>query len=229
MQLQNFECQIAKAQIGRYIAGDALSDEALTQLEAHVSKCAECRQNLAERRAVLLAMLSPGEASSSTSESEKPNRTRFDLAQFIKSKVQANQSTRAVVRAEAKPTTFTKPAIYSLGLGIVLVGMSYLSRNMGSLLGPKAAETTPSSTSSPQATAPTVSQQTADPSDLPLTPPKPSTVTPKTPAVYHPESHIQVAVKKDPEATSKPKPSHRRHRAPRSDSKNRIRVYGPEN
>src|SRR4051794_17329106 len=117
MQLQNFECQIAKAQIGRYVAGDALSEDAVQQLEAHIGKCADCKQNLAERRAVLQAMLSPGESVSEPVEESEP-KARFDLAEFIKSKVKAKQPVEAVVQtADSKPTAFTKPAIYSLALG----------------------------------------------------------------------------------------------------------------
>src|SRR4051794_5108345 len=125
MQLQNFECQIAKAQIGRYLAGDALSDEAVHQLEEHIGKCADCKQNLAERRAVLQAMLSPGEAAQPVLK-EQTGKAKFDLATFIKSKIKTKQPVEAVVQtAETKPAAFSKPAIYSLALGAVLIGMSY--------------------------------------------------------------------------------------------------------
>src|SRR4051794_20099524 len=112
MQLQNIECQIAKAQIGRYVAGDALSDETVSQLEAHVAKCADCKQNLAERRALLMAMLSPGEAAQQEPASAAE---KFDLAEFIKSKVQAKQPVHAAVVDTRKTgsgertTVFTKP------------------------------------------------------------------------------------------------------------------------
>src|SRR5450432_4217831 len=43
MQVQNIECQIARAQLGRYIAGDGMASEAVTQLEAHIAKCPDCK------------------------------------------------------------------------------------------------------------------------------------------------------------------------------------------
>jgi hypothetical protein len=50
MSVKNLECQIAKAQIGRYLAGDALSSEAVGQLEEHIAECDEC-QSRSERQA----------------------------------------------------------------------------------------------------------------------------------------------------------------------------------
>jgi anti-sigma factor RsiW len=217
MQLQNFECQIAKAQIGRYVAGDALSEEALEQLEAHIGKCPDCKQNLAERRAVLQAMLSPGE-SHAEAQQDPPARKRFDLASFIKSKVAAKRPVHAAVATEAKPASFTKPALYSLALGAVLIGMSYLSKNVGSVLGPKAEQTMASAQSIP----PTPQKQATV-----VTPPAPKSTPPK------PTPHVTAK----PEAKTTPAPvkkisseSHvtRSHKAPRH-TENEIRVYAPEN
>lgn len=245
MQLQNFECQIAKAQIGRYVAGDKLSDEAVEQLEAHVAKCPDCKQNLAERRAVLQAMLSPGEASvPSQQETPEEKKSRFDLGHFIRAKVQHRQPVQAVVQTSgAKPSSFTKPAMYSLALGAVLIGMSYASKNMGSVWGPKAAEGQVNSaqakplspTEKPTATKlkpksisgswtkpltksapPKVAVN--EPSDLPLTPPKPKT---KKPAKTKPS-------KTHPSKNSSEHKTKRSHHKPRH-AENSIRVYEPEN
>src|SRR5579862_9052738 len=94
MQLQNFECQIAKAQIGRFVAGDLLSDEALRQLEAHLACCPGCKNNLAERRVALQAMLTPDEAIGAPSDTTKPAR-KLDLANLIKSKVLSGEPARS--------------------------------------------------------------------------------------------------------------------------------------
>ncbi|MFI5386519.1 MAG: zf-HC2 domain-containing protein [Fimbriimonadales bacterium] len=235
MQLQNFECQIAKGQIGRYLAGDALSDETLRQLEAHVTNCPACKQNLAERRAVLQAMLSPGEpeGSSETNPAPKP---RFDLAELIRSKVQSKQPVRAAVQAETKPATFTKPALYSLALGAVLIGMSYVSRNMSSMLGPTAAnaipvppiaKTTPTPVSpgpskSPDANAfidakaDVIAQQTSSQASRPVSPP----LTTTSSANSKPRL---------PRNSSSQRPSHPKSPRAHHASANAIRVYAPEN
>ena len=57
MAVQDFECQIARAQIGRYLQGDALSSEALDQLEDHIAECPGCKAVLTERRKALQEML----------------------------------------------------------------------------------------------------------------------------------------------------------------------------
>jgi hypothetical protein len=219
MQLQNFECQIAKAQIGRYLAGDSLGEEAMEQLEAHIGKCADCKQNLAARRAVLQAMVSPTEEPEVATE-ESPKRLRFDVAAFIRSKVLARQQVHAVAQApDAKPGTFTKPAMYSLGLGAVLIGMSYLSKNMGSMLGPKAEQTISAPSSKPTTAAPVALATT-----------KPAVVKPQPKPAASPNKPAAITRKS---AASKPEPKKisapaHRHEAPRH-STNHIRVYAPEN
>jgi hypothetical protein len=223
MQLQNFECQIAKAQIGRYIAGDSLSAEAIEQLEAHVAKCADCKQNLAERRAVLMAMLSPVETTETTTTKATPPRG-FDVTQFIKSKLHSKSPVTAAAHVDpAKQTQFTKPALYSLALGAVLIGMSYASKNMGSVLGPKATEQLTADV--PESTAPdavnlspigaAISTSLIEQAQLPLS-------EPPAPQPYPAKINTNdLTVEPVTNASTK-------HMAPRRPS-NTIRVYAPEN
>lgn len=230
MQVQNFECQIAKAQIGRYVGGDKLSDDTIEQLEAHISKCPDCKQNLAERRTALQAMLSLGSEETAPHQGDAP-KVKFDLASFIRSKVQSRQTAQAVVQTDgAKPVSFTKPALYSLALGAVLIGMSYASKNLGSVFGPTAAEGTsakpatteqqPHPAAKTNAPAPkkiadpltkVQAGATVEPSDLPSKPHATASVPAKT----------KISSEHDHSRS-------RTHRAPRHES-NTIRVYEPEN
>jgi hypothetical protein len=223
MQLKNLECQLATAQISRYLSGDSLCEEAVAQLEGHISRCEDCRQQLSDRRAELMAKLT-SKPSEGPDEPERTLRTRFDLAEFIKSKVQTNRPVTAAIRTDSpKPPQFTKPALYSLALGAVLIGMSYASKNVGSVLGPKAAEKLAPITeqdNEPEAFNPApigvaLANAVQDQAALPAT-----TVTPATP--------IQV-LKKPKQIQSEPKliGTHRR-KAPRPET-NTIRVYAPEN
>ena len=68
MTVQNFECKIAKSQIGRYLSGEAMSSESLRQLEEHIAECAHCTQTVMERRAALQSMLEPAPATVKVSE-----------------------------------------------------------------------------------------------------------------------------------------------------------------
>ncbi len=43
MQLKNLECQLAMAQLKRYLGGSKLSEEALEALEAHLVECPQCQ------------------------------------------------------------------------------------------------------------------------------------------------------------------------------------------
>jgi hypothetical protein len=57
MQVENIECQIAQAQIGHFLTGSGLSEEAIKQLEEHIGACPDCKAVLNERRSELRAML----------------------------------------------------------------------------------------------------------------------------------------------------------------------------
>lgn len=50
MQVQNVECQLARAQLSRYVAGDVLPEETLAELEAHLASCPDCREVAAKHK-----------------------------------------------------------------------------------------------------------------------------------------------------------------------------------
>ncbi|MEQ1824151.1 MAG: zf-HC2 domain-containing protein, partial [Fimbriimonadaceae bacterium] len=57
MSVQNIECRIAQAQMGRYLGGLGLSEEAVSQLESHIRACPECSGALRLRRIELEAVV----------------------------------------------------------------------------------------------------------------------------------------------------------------------------
>jgi hypothetical protein len=57
MSVTDFECAIAKSQIGRYISGENLAPEIARQLESHINSCARCKQLLQEKKNSLEAMI----------------------------------------------------------------------------------------------------------------------------------------------------------------------------
>ena len=57
MSVTDFECAIAKSQIGRYISGDNLAPEVARQLESHIENCSRCKQLLQEKKNSLEAMI----------------------------------------------------------------------------------------------------------------------------------------------------------------------------
>ncbi len=61
MSVTDFECAIAKSQIGRYIAGENMAPEVARQLESHINNCDRCKLLLQERKNSLEAMINDEE------------------------------------------------------------------------------------------------------------------------------------------------------------------------
>lgn len=57
MQSENLECKIAQAQMGRYLGGEGLSNEAILNLELHVKSCTPCKEAIQARRKALESVL----------------------------------------------------------------------------------------------------------------------------------------------------------------------------
>lgn len=138
MPVETIECQIVQAQLGRYLSGEAISDEALRQLEDHIGGCPICRQEVAIRRASLQALL--GTVNSAAGRPEA----------LIGALRQNQFATHAVVESptpEAPATTpkptpakLSRPLLLGSALALVLVAMSYLGNNPTSLFGDRASE-----------------------------------------------------------------------------------------
>lgn len=208
MQLQNIECQIAKGQIGRYLAGDSLSDEAVGQLEAHIADCDECRDYVGQRRAALQEMLH--------TDPPAPTSKRSGLLDLIRKQMLSRGVVHAV--AQAAPSTkssVAKPLIFSAALALVLIGMSYLSKNLGSMMGPKVAPAVETPKPSPTPAPPV--RQATNPASKPIAKPRPPIASKPVAAPPKPAPK--------PMATSpRSTPRYRKRSQPTPE----IRIYAPE-
>ena len=158
MAVETFECQIARGQINRYLAGESFSRDGMRQLEEHVSTCEFCRAQLSERKQALQKMLgvtSPApmaavspEAFSNEALAAAMKKSNVEVAsepaateQAVKN--QAISQIKSAVRktkataAETTKGSMKKPLIYCGLLIAVLSGMSYMTRS-GMILGPRA-------------------------------------------------------------------------------------------
>lgn len=146
MPAKNIECQLAQGQIGRYLAGTDMSDEAVTQLELHIGECTECtefveakrrslREIAAQRKAVAYVEV-PEESSIAEPPKEDPSRS---LVEQLRQKAAIGRAPAG----EREPVTRQfqwKPLIYSGALGLVLLGMSHFTANPTALFGERATE-----------------------------------------------------------------------------------------
>ncbi len=162
MQVENIECQIAQAQIGNFLAGSGLSQEAMEQLEEHIAGCPGCKDVLSERRSELRALLTKPKAvvdfEKIAQEAEATKAKSISTALRKKSLQQMLEPATEPVREEplavvaptepepkpkaAKKPSQWKPLAYSLALAAVLVGMSTFSDNIAQLFGPKLSAST---------------------------------------------------------------------------------------
>ena len=148
MPVQEFECQIARGQIGRYLNGEGLSAEGLRQLGLHVAECSECKSFLDQRKAALQGVL--GEAVVAPRERARPvveaTPSEALIAQIRARTVAdepeepANPTPTPAATKPIKPI-LTKPVIYCGLLGVVLLGMTFMNRNPSAVLGPHASQT----------------------------------------------------------------------------------------
>ncbi len=129
MLVQNIECRIAQAQMGRYLGGLGLSDEAVSQLDSHIRSCNECSSALRTRRVELEALIAlPKEEFPALEE----------IIHQTPAKPRLVDALRAIVTTEEKPKPNAKPIAYSAALTILLVAMSFVAKDPTRLFGDRA-------------------------------------------------------------------------------------------
>ena len=218
MQTRNLECQLAMAQLKRYLSGAKLSDEAMEALESHVIECPTCQLAVQAQRA--------------QNEQATP----------------VSPLTQAVVQTPAPTAQSGKPILgghlktlgLSLGLATILIAMSMIANDPTKLFGDRLQSTSnPKSTGKPnpkpvaQAKPPEapkpvvasaeVTRVDEEPVDKPNSPQKSATVTtqqelPRKPEPKVPEKPRRLAPRSKP---SHPKPAPRKATQPDSG----IKVY----
>jgi hypothetical protein len=225
MAVKNVECQLAEMQIGRFVSGEALSAEAIKQLDAHLAVCANCNTVLNDRRKALKSMLNQGYAAvttdiptarkenllikalaekATTAKFTPPRRTAVEASPepaTSKKRLNPVAALTEAAKTDDKNASLKKTLIYSAALGIVLFAMGYLSHGQGGLLGDSAAQSYPAQapTSAPADSTSTVSTPPKSESEAEQTP------KPKAPAKKHSASKpLTAASDATPSGTSTP-------------------------
>lgn len=157
IQIENIECQLAVAQLKRYISGDDLMPQVLEDLETHLQSCPGCRNKALELKNALLASAgteSPTEAVGTETETTKSSpldKIRAIIAPMLTPLHKLQQARQPALSAQPKllnepgtplipeRTTNLRIALTSVGLALTLIAMSTVLRDPTRLFGPKAA------------------------------------------------------------------------------------------
>ena len=235
MPVSEFECQIARGQIGRYLDGGALSAGMMAGLESHLAECPGCKTLVAERRAALLGSLGGATPTRAVVSMPVENpliaalRQKADEAEAPVAEEPSKTAPR-YAEPSKKRSNLAKPLALAGLLAVVLIGMSRLTRSM---TGPTAhADASFVATAVPPTPAPTPVVPAAiapfiPKPRVPIPPkplPKPVVVKPIFVAPKPVAARPVRRVARKPRAVRRPRPVAKRpvRRAPRTG----VRVYG---
>lgn len=134
MQTENLECKIAQAQMGRYLGGEGLSNEAVADLEGHIKACPACKEAIQARRRALESVL----ALPTIEEFPALKVSRPEIKPAGMPWVDAIRRAPAA-KADSEPTkrNWRTPAM-AAGLVVVLVAMSTMAKEPTRIFGDRA-------------------------------------------------------------------------------------------
>lgn len=145
MPVQTIECHIATVLMKRFLDGDDLPEELLSDLEKHVQACPSCQATLNNEKATIEEVLDGPKKKGvlgavaglvgKKSESKAPEKPVYAQTALVEA---SRKSLQSVPQGSA---AFKNPKVLMLsgGLAIVLVLMSTVLRDPTALLGKKAA------------------------------------------------------------------------------------------
>lgn len=129
----SLECELARALMERYLAGEDLPAEPLRQLEGHVKACKGCRQHLDAKRLELANGLS----------GQKPKAPAPWAKWFAQKPAAEADGSRVFTKPQGSPFS-VKTLGLSIGLAFVLFAMSAVAKDPTTLFGAKADSKLPS-------------------------------------------------------------------------------------
>lgn len=200
MAVQNIECKLVQAQLNMIVAGEKFPRDVLEDVDDHLRVCADCRESLEAKKNALRRRVELAAPETVPTKVGAPN---VNLGGGIPA---AYAPTHAVAQIEddepvsEKTIKQWKPVIYSVGLALILVAMSWIARDPTRLFGERA------STDFQKPAAPTDQAQSADSvraqkEELPWVDRPAPKITPPPRTVFVPASPAKSVVKKTARAT----------------------------
>lgn len=128
MQVHSVECQLAQAQMNLYLAGDAMAEETMAELERHIAGCEACRNVLRVKKQSLQSMLkavgAPDPVPATRHELRIEPKPREEIPE--EAVPAALRPTNSPKVSNPLPKRNWKPIYYSGALALVLATMSFL-------------------------------------------------------------------------------------------------------
>lgn len=209
MQVANIECQIANAQLRRYLTGEEMPSSVVNELETHLRNCPECMSAAQTLRESLKGVLSSKITGKPAPQPKAPTSAQPQIQVLDQAIVTERVETpRPADVFDAPDSEFKQTApkkksnvktlVYSIGLAAILVLMSTVFKDPTALFGPKASSITPdtpkeSKTSETTTTTPPATTSTEE-----------VDTTPTDPVTTDPVATGPVTTPAGTEATAKP-------------------------
>lgn len=163
MQVKNIECQIAQAQLRRYLTGEELPNTIVTDLETHLRHCPECMAAAQTLRESLKGVLNgkiTGKPVAEAPASRPQPSVKAPTQALVKTPADIlDQPDTDFKPAKAPKKSTMKTLAYSGALAVLLVLMSTVFKDPTTLFGPRAND---SKTDTPPAVASTAPSTTTD-------------------------------------------------------------------
>lgn len=146
MQVKNIECQIAQAQLRRYLTGEEMPSAIVTDLETHLRHCPECMAAAQTLRESLKGVLSGKITGRPETPKPEPARAIAEAAASGQAAVQTPADLLDAPDSDFKPKKAPKKSnlrtlLYTSALAILLVLMSTVFKDPTTLFGPRASST----------------------------------------------------------------------------------------
>lgn len=209
MQTRNLECQLAMAQLKRYLSGTKLSDDALEALESHLVDCPICRLAVQAQKVHSEEPILPTQA-------------------VVQTPAPTPEPKKSLMKGHMKTLAL------SVALATVLVAMSMIANDPTKLFGDRlmapGATTKPKPVKNDAAITPRATKASTPPKVVASAEAvRKEVAEPKTQSPEPlPETSPRSEVRKRPDASKQPAPARRRSAAKPKQPESGITVYDPQ-
>lgn len=179
MQVKNIECQIAQAQLRRYLTGEEMPNTIVTDLETHLRHCPECMAAAQSLRESLKGVLNgkvTGKPVPEVPQARPQPKAQAPTQALVQTPADfLDQPDSEFKPAKAPKKSTMKTLAYSGALAVLLVLMSTVFKDPTTLFGPKANDSKKDTPPAVESTAPSTTTDTERETEPKTEPTQPET------------------------------------------------------